>query len=211
MLVDPTEAAVFSTLATHPSPYAALSTFLLVSAGKYYLEHNSQNDMIVFLFAKLADKENVLRKLFAEDKYIMAFQAEKKVDYIDAAFIDIRAAMTKIQSMPEPKHINGNDIDYFNLIEGKEDCKRFYGNDVDTGLIGSSFNTFVCALFCLRWADNTTLWQNLRRVILFGGDVDTLAACVMPFVYVKMHGTVKDDLPEWIIKGVNRKNLSLLD
>lgn len=223
LLSNPDKVAMISALATHPSPYSALSTVLLVWAGRYYLDHKSQEGLIPYLLTKLTKQESDFRAILEADPYI-------NKQYITAAFNDLRTMMARVDTMPEPLHADGNDIDH-RALEGLKDytkpekildpnnmstllVDRDYWLDdhkKETGLNGGSFRTFICALFCLRWADNTTLWKNLRRIILFGGDVDTLAACIMPFVYAKMCGTAKDDLPEWVLKGLqNKVNVSAL-
>jgi ADP-ribosylglycohydrolase len=202
LLDDPVEAAIRSALATHPTAYTALSTLLLVLAGKFYLSHdaNENQQIVPYLLGKLTKLEPTIRRLLNEDKYVLK-------NSIDAAFTDVIDTLKMVDAQPEPKDPLGNDINH-RLLVGPEPSEIL---GTETGLNGGSFRTFVCALFCLKWADNTTLWQNLRRVILFGGDVDTLAACVMPFVYTKMCLTEKADLPLWVVQGINWKNLSLLD
>lgn len=192
---DPVEAAIVSALATHPSAYSALSTLLLVWAGHHFICTIKQATMIETLIAKLLGRKNRIRALLKQDPYL-----DKST--IDTAFDDIVREMEAVDAMPRPMDPLGADINHRALV----------GSDFgpETGLNGGSFRTFICALYCLRWADYITLWQNLRRVILFGGDVDTLAACVMPFVYAKIKGSEKNDLPKWVIDSLNWKNLTLL-
>lgn len=50
------------------------------------------------------------------------------------------------------------------------------------------------------------------RIILRSGrtSVVSFSLAVMPFVYAKMKGSEKDDLPKWVIDSLNWKNLTLL-
>ena len=71
-----------------------------------------------------------------------------------------------------------------------------------TGLGAKTDSTLYCAMFCLKWNRNTTLWGNLQRVLMFGGDVDTLGACVLPYIYEWHCDNGQNDLPVWIYKGM---------
>ena len=71
-----------------------------------------------------------------------------------------------------------------------------------TGLGAKAEQTLYCALYCLKWHRQTTLWGNLIRVILFGGDTDTLGACVLPYIYEWHCTNGTGTLPNWIFEGV---------
>lgn len=75
-----------------------------------------------------------------------------------------------------------------------------------TGLGAKADATLYCAMFCLKWNRNTTLWGNLKRVLMFGGDVDTLGACVLPYIYEWHNSNRTNDLPKWIYEDMEMYN-----
>jgi ADP-ribosylglycohydrolase len=77
-----------------------------------------------------------------------------------------------------------------------------------TGLGAKADNTLYCAMFCLKWNRNTTLWGNILRVLMFGGDVDTLGACVLPYIYEWHTENNRNDVPIWIYNGMEMYNPS---
>jgi ADP-ribosylglycohydrolase len=73
-----------------------------------------------------------------------------------------------------------------------------------SGLAVSSSQTAYAALYFLKWSHNTSIYNNLKRVVSFGGDTDTLAAIVMPVVMMTQElDTPIDQLfPTWVMEGL---------
>ena len=72
----------------------------------------------------------------------------------------------------------------------------------ECGLGAKASQTLFCAMFCLKWNRQTSLKGNLMRIQMFGGDTDTLGACVIPYIYEWHCQNGRNNLPRWIYEGL---------
>lgn len=84
-------------------------------------------------------------------------------------------------------HIDGHS---FQISSVSTDPKPIYAKPLidrktgvpGTGLSAKSEQTAACALYFLKWSGNTSVYNNLKRCICFGGDTDSLAITVLPIL-----------------------------
>lgn len=176
-------------------------------------EFNSNREYILQFVSK--HRDTVLMQLSDEHKEEKEFLDVSKLNHQFDTMITKLQEIDVMQMPKDPDVIYGEDVSYKGVVCGKDEHDSIDGINYfklafpyaspikpGTGLGAKCEQTLYCALFCLKWNQTTSLFGNLLRVIMFGGDTDTLAACVLPYIYTWHNKNNSNNLPEWIYAGL---------
>lgn len=228
--------AIINALSTRPHGYTIFSSVFLVLAGLRLQYMSSSETIIRDTLQDFeSQKEYILNFVRDHRKSVINNLSNIEQDHyefldltvVPFQFNQMCEKLRSIDQLPEPRNPNTiytpenlQKIDFATMKFGIEHILDPIDN-IDyhtlcypyasplkggTGLGAKADNTLYCAMFCLKWNRNTTLWGNLLRVLMFGGDVDTLGACVLPYIYEWHTNNNSDDLPKWIYDGMEIYN-----
>lgn len=193
------------------------STTLISRTTQEFRKH------IPYILSCVEKKRNEILSALSEEK-------RSTVEFLDPSkltvqFEDLLAKLTEIDGMPEPKNpdevYTTDNIEKFSATSAEDSHIGEPGYDVldgidyyrlmhpyasplkgQCGLGAKASQTLFCAMFCLKWNRETSLKGNLMRIQMFGGDTDTLGACVIPYIYQWHTENQSNNLPDWIYSGL---------
>lgn len=223
--------AVENALSTKPHAYTIFTSVYLVLAGVLLQKGTNPVNLISETtqeFKKYTTSiiERAQRK---REEVLSGLPEEKRatVEFLDISklqsrFDELLLKLDEIDHMPQPMNPDViytldrlEKFDFSSLKIGGEGPDPVDGIDYhnlmfpyatplkgECGLGAKASQTLFCAMFCLKWNRTTTLRGNLMRIQMFGGDTDTLGACVFPYIYQWHSNNGSNNLPQWIFAGL---------
>jgi ADP-ribosylglycohydrolase len=178
---------VINVLASHPHPIAVIACLAVNIANVYLmLENGPPKNVISHVIKNLEQVFNSVQNLLKEDPIYKSNENEKYL-------IKFLNKLKIIDELPKVKDVKCSNVDFKTLAYPY--AKPLKG---ETGLAARSENTAYCTLYFLKWSENATIYENLKRTICFGGDTDSLACTVLPVVMC-----IRDTTPDSAFKNHN--------
>jgi len=219
------ENALVNALSTKPHGYIVFSCVALAIAGRYLtVENGDPHHLIDHTLKKFEEWRPFIMNYITEKREQMLQNVPNReevefleLEKLDEQFNHMSKQLSEIDQLPQPANPDSvygpsfvydkevkkcNDKDEPDPIDGVNYYKLMYPYASPlkgkTGLGAKGEQTLYCALYCLKWHQQTTLWGNLLRIILFGGDTDTLGVCVLPYIYEWHCNNGSCNLPAWL-------------
>ena len=224
--------AIENALSTKPHAYTVFTSVYLVLAGKLLNEGVDPEEIIsrtTFEFQKHVPE--ILKHVQKKRESILSELPEEKrdnVEFLDPEklverFLELIQKLDIIDDMDEPENPDevytvDNIENTFDFVRNKVGLQGYdpidginyhelmypYATPLkgECGLGAKASQTLFCAMFCLKWNRQTSLKGNLMRIQMFGGDTDTLGACVLPYIYEWHCQNGRNNLPQWIYQGL---------